>query len=135
MVRHRRFQQVARLLRAARRPVRELDVAHRPELRQVIFGLRAHDGLLGRIDAASALAEHVERLHDVGERVDIARIGLARTKVLVLKLELRIRKRPCLLPHALRDADALGFGLERLTRRQRPVHRLAKAERLLCRWM
>jgi len=52
-------------------------------------------------------------------------------QVLVLKLELRVRQRSCLLPHAFRDAHALGFRLERWTRGQRAVHRLAQAQRLL----
>ena len=109
----RRFENVAYLLCAARRPVGQFHPLRNTPLRQLERRGRRADIFIRGGDSYLTFAEDVERLIDESERVDIAAVGLAWPQIFVLKLELRIGKQPRLFSEPFSSGDSFGFGFQR----------------------
>ena len=82
-------------------------------------------------DSLLPFSQNVERLIDERERIDIAAVGLAGTKVFVLELEFRIRNESGLRSDPLDIRYPLRFRFYLCPRTERLVDSFLKAEPLL----
>src|SRR6185312_5921268 len=97
-------------LRAASGPVGELDGLNDAGAGEVVFGLRARDGLLREGDALRPFAEDVELLSHVGDGVDVAGVSLARAQIFVLEEKVGVGAEGRLVLESASGSNTFGFG-------------------------
>src|SRR6202049_1594286 len=83
---------------------------------------------LGYCDSLLPFSEHVKRLREICVRVHITRISLSRSKILILKLEHRVRDELGLLLKSLSNGNPFCLGLQQRARFERFVNCFLQAE-------
>ena len=99
------------------------------DFRQIVFSLRANDSLPRCLHPVGSLAHEIERLIDISNGIDVARIRLTRAQIFVLKKKIGIGSQTRLSLKTARNRDTLVFRFERSPRLDRLLDCVVEAER------